>query len=216
MMTTRTFAVLRTDTMVGTAFILPILFTRVIGRPFPQIEDVYALIRAGGCMIEAQPVEVSIDGDEDPCRAIGDAFADILVHRPLFVDLETGAIFAVRHPLGMLPFVAESGSLFEAFGRPLPQGSTPDSVHTLTITTRIKMLPCAALREGKPDLSLADAKDVAFHGAPVAMTSGQLTRTLLHAVRCSAQKHRRITEGRETDQFGPVLPTDVIASYSFA
>lgn len=212
---TRTFAVLRTDTMVGTAFILPILFTRV-NRPFPSVEDVYALIAAGGVMSEGQPVEVEVDSDERVGDAIEHAFADILVDRPFFVDLSNGAIYVVRHPHGSRPFVAESGTLFEAFGRSLPQGSTETTVHTLTLTSRITMLPVAALREGNPDLSVADAKAVAFDGKPVQMTAGQFARTLLHAVRCSAQKHQRITSGRETDQFGPVLPKTIIASYAFA
>lgn len=216
MITTRTFAVLRADKMVGTVFILPILFTRMINRTFPQIEDVQALVRQGGFLIEPKPVEVSVDGDAPVSEALQDHFADLLVNRPVFVDLDNGAMYMVRHPHGSLPYVAACGTLFEAFGRPLPAGSTEETVHTFTMTAGITMLPCSALREGKPDLSIADAKDIAFKGQPVSMTTGQLARTLLHAIRCSAQKHQRITEGRETDQFGPVLPTTIIASYAFA
>ncbi len=211
---TRTFAVLRADVMVGSAFILPILFTRVIGRPFPRTEDVYALITQGGFMIEGQPIEVSVEDDDIP-QALNTAFAEILADRPVFVDLAIGSIYAVRHPDGMQPFVAASGNLFEAFGRILPKDAEADSILTFTMTSRIAILPCVALREGNPDISLADAKDIAFKGATVSMTPGQMARMLLHAVRCSAQKHKRITEGRETDEFGPVLPTAVIASYAF-
>jgi hypothetical protein len=216
MTATRTFAVLRTDTMIGTAFIMPIVMMRVTQRPFPQVEDVYALLRQGGAMNEAEPVEVTPDEGQEICEALVDTFADILVSRPLFVDLGDGTIYAVRHQPGFTPFLAESGNVFAAFGRPLPQGTTEDHLYTCMFTSRSPILLCAALRAGNPALSIAEGKTIASNGVPVEMTAGQLTRTLLHAVRCSAHKHREITEGRQTDRFGPVLPTQVVESYDIA
>ncbi len=130
------------------------------------------------------------------------------MHRPVFVDLETARMF-VTQAMGDDLFVGEQGNLIATF---LPTGvETGAERYDVYWGSRLRGAAGAiALRTGIPDLALADAKHLVNGGAPVGMTRAQIARTLLSGVSQSATRHRDITEGRMTDEFGPTLPNGVI------
>lgn len=210
--TARQIAILRADTMVGSDFILPVLFKRVIQDGFPQTENIYALMREGGFAVETQTVEI------DPAVAMSDAlqaaFREVLTHRPVFIDTETGRVFVTRSMGGGCDFVAEDGNLFEAFGVSLPTDN--EGLFQVVYGSRIRMLPVAVIRQAKPKLSMAEIKEATDTGSPIAMSRREIACTLLAAMGQAAIRHRDITEGRITNEFGYYKPADIVTVRRFA
>lgn len=210
--TARQIAILRADTMVGSDFILPVLFKRVLQDGFPKTENVYALMREGGFTVEIQQVE--IDPTVDMSDALEAAFREMLAYRPVFVDTETGRVFVTRSMGGGCDFVAEDGNLFEAFGLTLPEST--DGLYQVVYGSRIRMMRIAIIRQACPNLSV-DAIRAAIHdGGAVTMTRREVARTLLAALAQSAMRHRDITNGRITNEFGCYTPADIITVRQFA
>ena len=210
--TARQIAILRADTMIGSDFILPVLFKRVLQDGFPKTENVYALMREGGFAVEIQQVEI------DPTVAMSDAleaaFREMLTHRPVFVDTETGRVFVTRSMGGGCDFVAEDGNLFEAFGLTLPREA--EGLFQVVYGSRVRMLPVAVIRQAKPKLSMAEIKEATDSGSPIPMSAREIACTLLAAMAQSALRHRDITNGRITNEFGCYKPADIVTVRRFA
>jgi hypothetical protein len=188
---TRDIAILRADPLVGSAFPKPILIARVIARAKPSVDDVLVLARHGGFAVRFLRVPMSDPGTL--ADAIGRACSDELGCRPAFVDMTTGALFATHGTRGEAARVVEIGNLYDAFG-PRPIGE-PGQAHATTFTARDRTVAVAAVLEGKPDLAEATAADAIATRTPLAMTAGEILRTLVGAIAGSASRYRQAAGG---------------------
>ncbi len=205
----RHIAVLRADTMVGSAFLLPILSMRVLNRAFPKDQDVQHLIAEGGVTFE-EVATIAVAETSGGETAFDDAvidgivtvYGDALPTRPIFVDLATGHLYAVRTPEGTRPFLGRSGSLFHAMGCGGMMDAVQDDAIVAMFMTALPILGCSAVRKAMPALDIAEAKVIASGAKVVTTTKDTVARALLRAVQIASMRHQDITAGKITDEFG--------------